>query len=94
MGALSFRWNLALFVVPVFHKQEVLGYQSCRPGKPLMLDPSGGAGRAADSGLIRPSGDPCKKPLQQPGFNRSFSNQFFWSGVRKRMILTMVSVFT
>ena len=94
MGVVSFRRYLALFVDPFSTKQEVLVYQSCRPGKPLMPDPSSGAGRAADRGLIRPPGDPCKKPLQQPGFNRSFSNPVFWSGARKRMILTIDSVFT
>lgn len=94
MGALSFRRYLAQFVDPFSTKQEALGYQSCRPGNPLMLNPSGGTGRAANSGLIRPPGDPCKKPLQQPGLNRSFSNPVFLSGVRKRMILTIVLVFT
>jgi hypothetical protein len=59
-----------------------------------MLDPSGGTGVAADSGLICSSGDPCKKPLQQTGFNRWFSKLVFWSGVSKRMVLALVSVFT
>jgi hypothetical protein len=94
MGALSFRRYLAQFVDPFSTKQEALGYPSCRPGKPLMLDPSGGTGRAADSGLIRSPGDPCKIPLQQPGFNRPFSKPVFLSSVRKRIILTIVFVFT
>ena len=60
----------------------------------LMLDPSSGTGPITDIGLIRSPSDPCKKPLQQPGFNRSFTNRVFFRGGKKVMILTIVSVFT